>query len=137
MNILNIYARDWRNIAKVPTGIFLMIALVLLPSVYDWVNLVAVWDPYSNTSGIRIAVTSQDEGASVQGRTIHVGAEVIESLKKNTKLGWTFVDEQEAERGVDEGDYYASLLIPRDFSAKLTSILSGDPPETRHRLYRQ
>ncbi|AFH60095.2 YhgE/Pip family protein [Paenibacillus caseinilyticus] len=127
MNILNIYARDWRNIAKVPTGIFLMIALVLLPSVYDWVNLVAVWDPYSNTSGIRIAVTSQDEGASVQGRTINVGAEVIESLKKNTKLGWTFVDEQEAERGVDEGDYYASLLIPRDFSAKLTSILSGDP----------
>lgn len=112
MNILNIYARDWRNIAKVPTGIFLMIALVLLPSVYDWVNLVAVWDPYAHTSGIRIAVTSRDEGAVVQGKTVNVGTEVVESLKKNTKLGWTFVDEGEAERGVEEGDYYASLLIP-------------------------
>ncbi|MCZ8522820.1 MULTISPECIES: YhgE/Pip domain-containing protein [Paenibacillus] len=127
MKIFEIYAKDWRNIVKVPTGIFLMIALMLLPSVYDWVNLVAVWDPYANTAGIKVAVTSLDEGTAVQGKTLNVGSEVIKSLKENKKLGWTFVDEEEAERGVDEGDYYASLLIPPDFSAKMTSILSGQP----------
>ncbi|UJF32474.1 YhgE/Pip domain-containing protein [Paenibacillus hexagrammi] len=126
-NIWSIYASDWKHIFKVPTGIFLMVALAVLPSVYDWVNVISVWDPYAHTEGIKIAVTSEDEGAIVQDKTVNIGHDVMESLKTNRKLGWTFVDEEEAKRGVERGDYYASILIPPDFSRKLTSIASGSP----------
>jgi putative membrane protein len=40
-------------------------------------------------------------------------------------LGWTFVGEAEASRGVQTGEYYASLLIPADFSSKITGIVDG------------
>ncbi|CAG7646599.1 YhgE/Pip family protein [Paenibacillus allorhizosphaerae] len=124
--VYSIYITDLRNIARVPTGLLLMIALAVLPSVYAWINLFAMWDPYSNTSGIKIAVTSLDEGAAFQNKPFNIGNEVVESLKKNHQLGWTFVDENEALEGVERGRYYASLLIPADFSQKIASSVSGN-----------
>ncbi|WP_334071874.1 MULTISPECIES: YhgE/Pip domain-containing protein [Paenibacillus] len=124
-NIWHIYKTDWLHILKVPTGIFLIAAIILLPGVYDWVNIKSVWDPYSNTQGIKIAVTSEDQGTTVIGKTINIGDELISSLKQNHKLGWVFVDRAEAARGVQTGKYYASLLIPDDFSSKITSIVDG------------
>ena len=35
-------------------------------------------------------------------------------------------DAKKAEEGVRRGDYYAAIVIPRDFSEKLTSMLTGD-----------
>jgi len=124
--IWTIYLTDLRNIAKIPTGILLMIALAILPSVYAWINLTAMWDPYSNTSGITIAVTSLDEGATVRDKPFNIGDEVVASLKENHKLGWVFVDEREVQRGVERGSYYASLLIPADFSGKIAGIVEGN-----------
>lgn len=124
-HIWHVYKTDWLHILKVPTGIFLIVAIILLPGVYDWVNVKSVWDPYSNTQGIKIAVTSEDAGATVEGTNINIGNELVSSLKNNEKLGWTFVDRAEASRGVQTGEYYASLLIPGDFSSKITGIVDG------------
>lgn len=125
INIWNIYKADWFHILRVPTGIFLIAAIILLPGVYDWVNIKSVWDPYKNTQGIKIAVTSLDTGAAVQDKTINIGEELEASLHKNKKLGWTFVSEEKAREGVQKGSYYASLLIPADFSVKIAGIIEG------------
>ncbi|WP_310832174.1 YhgE/Pip domain-containing protein [Paenibacillus pedocola] len=124
-NIWRIYMNDWRNLFKVPVAVLLIFALVVLPSVYDWVNVAAVWDPYSNTSGIRIAVSSLDEGAEVQGKSFNIGEEVLASLQNNRSLGWTFTDSAAAVAGVKRGDYYASIIIPADFSRRMAGILEG------------
>ncbi|WCN39188.1 YhgE/Pip domain-containing protein [Aneurinibacillus uraniidurans] len=125
--ILHIYITDWRNIFRVPIALLLIIGLMILPSLYAWFNLKASWDPYGDTSGIKIAVTNEDVGTVIHkgniNKSINVGSEIVENLKKNHKLGWTFVTRDEAERGVTHGDYYASLLIPKDFSAKIATIL--------------
>ncbi|NME98030.1 YhgE/Pip domain-containing protein [Aneurinibacillus aneurinilyticus] len=129
--ILQIYKTDWINIFKVPIALFLIVGLMALPSLYAWFNLKASWDPYGDTSGIAIAVTNEDEGTHIQkgdiDKRINVGNEIVDSLKKNKKLGWVFVSKEEAERGVNHGDYYASLLIPKDFSAKIATILEENP----------
>ncbi|WP_259455527.1 YhgE/Pip domain-containing protein [Bacillus sp. PK3_68] len=125
--VFQIYQMDWKRIFSVPTGILLTIAIMILPSVYAWVNIKAMWDPYKDTSGIKIAVTSLDKGGEVRGRELNIGEELIDNLKKNKKLGWTFVNQEEAERGVKHGEYYASLLIPADFSEKMISVLSENP----------
>ncbi|WP_157843226.1 YhgE/Pip domain-containing protein [Bacillus sp. FJAT-42315] len=70
--ILHIYKTDWLRLLKVPTGILLVIAIMFLPSVYAWVNIEAMWDPYSDTSGIKVAVTSEDQGAVVRGEKINI-----------------------------------------------------------------
>ncbi|WP_419887165.1 YhgE/Pip family protein [Neobacillus niacini] len=127
--IWSIYRTDWRNIFSVPTVALLVVGLMLLPSAYAWFNIKSMWDPYGNTSGIIVAVANEDEGAVVHltKQKINVGDETIKNLKKNKKLGWVFVDQKEAIRGVKHGDYYAYLIIPKEFSKKITSILEENP----------
>lgn len=127
--IWRIYTTDWKNIFSVPTVALLVVGLMLLPSAYAWFNIKSMWDPYGNTSGIIVAVANEDEGAvvSLTKQQINVGEETIKNLKKNKKLGWVFVDKEEAIRGVKHGDYYAYLIIPKEFSKKITSILEENP----------
>ncbi|MBY0010903.1 YhgE/Pip domain-containing protein [Paenibacillus typhae] len=124
-NIWQLYRSDWRNLFKVPVAVLLTAALVVLPSLYDWVNIAAVWNPYSNTSGIQIAVSSLDKGAEVKGRSINIREELLASLHTNHSLGWIFVEAEAAVAGVRRGDYYASILIPADFSQRMAGILEG------------
>jgi len=56
---------------------------------------------------------------------LNIGNEVVAGLHNNHQLGWVFVDDAEALRGVEQGAYYARLLIPADFSRKLASVLDG------------
>jgi len=125
--IWSIYRTDWKNIFSVPSVALLIGGLMVLPSAYAWVNIKAMWDPYSHTSGVKVAVANEDEGAEIQGKKINVGNDTVKSLKKNRKLGWVFVNRSEAENGVEKGKYYAYLIIPKDFSKKLTSILEINP----------
>lgn len=123
----SIYARDIRNIATNWVAAVIILGLVFLPSLYAWFNIEASWDPYGQTGGIAIAVANNDEGAALRGKQLNLGEEIVASLKKNEKIGWTFVDEKEAMKGVKHGDYYASIVIPSDFSAKIATVLTDDP----------
>lgn len=127
--ILSIYMTDVKSMFKSRRLTMLVVALMLLPSAYAWINIKAVWDPYSNTTGIPVAIVNEDAGAQIEGKSINVGEETVNGLKSNPKLGWAFVDRAEAERGVHYGDYYAYLIIPSDFSSKLTSILEAEPEQ--------
>ncbi len=126
-NILHIFKTDLLNIRKNKAAIVVIAAVMFLPSLYAWFNIIPSWDPYANTSGVKVAVANMDEGAEVEGKSVKVGDEIVLSLLDNDKLGWQFVDEEEAMQGVEHGDYYASVIIPKDFSEKLTSVITDNP----------
>ncbi|WP_134683735.1 YhgE/Pip domain-containing protein [Brevibacillus migulae] len=133
--IFSIYRTDLRNIVTNWAAAIIILGLIILPSLYAWFNIKASWDPYGNTAGISIAVTNKDKGATIQGRKIQVGEEIIASLKTNKQLGWTFVDESTALRGVQHGEYYASITIPEDFSAKIATVLTDEPTKAEILYY--
>lgn len=97
--------------------------VALLPSFYAWFNIAANKDPYGNLNQVKIAVSNEDTSVPFQGEDLNAGDKIIEQLKKNDQLGWTFVDKEEAIDGVKAGRYYAAIVIPSDFSASFLSIL--------------
>lgn len=133
--ILYIARTDIKNIVTNPAAIIVIAALAFLPSLYAWLNIAASWDPYANTQGVSVAVVSLDEGAEIQDEEINIGDEIVVSLTKNDKLGWQFVSEDDAIDGVKSGEYYAAIVIPRDFSEKLTSVISDDIQKPRLEYY--
>src|SRR5690625_4505738 len=118
-NILLIAKRDFKNIVSNQAAMIVILALIFLPSLYAWFNIKASWDPYANTEDVMVAISSLDEGAVVQDKEVNIGDEVIVNLSENDELGWTFVSEEEAIKGVEQGEYYAAIVIPEDFSEKL------------------
>ncbi|EOT33649.1 YhgE/Pip domain-containing protein [Enterococcus durans] len=126
-NTLKLYLLDWKRIFKNPIATILIIAIMIIPSLYAWFNIKALWDPYGNTGELPIAVYSADKPAEFQGKEIAIGKEVIKSLHDNKQLGWQFVDsKKELEDGVRSGEYYAGIYLPEDFSEDLLSFTSGD-----------
>lgn len=117
-----IFINDLKNMFKNIPTIIIMLGLIILPSLYAWFNIKANWDPYSATQGIQVAIVNEDQGATILDQTVNIGAEVVDELKKNNKLGWTFVNLNDAEYGVKSGKYYAYIIIPKEFSTDLKSI---------------
>ncbi|MBS4175263.1 YhgE/Pip domain-containing protein [Bacillus sp. FJAT-49736] len=134
-HIMNIFFRDMKNIATNLAAAIMVLALILLPSLYAWFNIKASWDPYGNTYQIPVAIVNEDKGTRVRDKNIHAGNDLIESLKKNHSFEWHFVDRETAMKKVKYGDYYATILIPKDFSEKLGTGISDNPTKATVEYY--
>lgn len=105
-------------------GNFFVLAIALglcaLPALYAWFNIYSNWDPYGSTGNLRIAVASQDQGfTDSTGKTSNAGEEVIQSLKENKSIHWVFTSPASAKKRVDQGDCYAAIILPKDFSQNM------------------
>ena len=125
-NIIKIFRDDLKDISSNSALIIVLIGLAILPSLYAWFNIKASWDPYGNTSNISVAVVNNDKGTTLFDKKLNMGDKVIDQLKDNKALGWKFVSEEEAKKGVETGKYYASIEITKDFSKNIISVLSKD-----------
>lgn len=128
-NIVKIFLADARRISKNVVAVVVIMGLCVIPSLYAWFNIFSNWDPYGpeSTSNLKVAVVSLDAGSMVSGVNLNVGDSVIEGLKSNTTIGWVFTDtEEEAVDGVNNGDYYAALVVPKDFTEDMISFLGGE-----------
>ena len=133
--IKELYLMDWRRIFAVPTAVFLVIAMLILPSLYAWFNIKALWDPYGNTGDLPIAVYSADDGVNLEGKKIDIGQMVSEQLHQNHQLGWTFVKSKDVlQDGIRSGKYYAGIYLPKNFSKDLVSFIGGtiEKPEIEY-----
>lgn len=125
--VFMIFIRDLKIISKNIAALLILAGLCILPSLYAWVNIKACWDPYSNTGNLPVAIVNCDEGAVFNGKVVNVGNSVIEQLKKNKSIGWVFIDEWQANYGLNEGKYYALIEIPKNFSTGLISLTTSTP----------
>ena len=123
-NIFKIFIRDLKSIVSNWVALVIIIGLMILPSLYAWFNIRASWDPYGNTGGIKVAIVNNDKGGNLQDKFISVGDELVNKLKDNTNLGWEFVSEEEGNIGVERGIYYATIIIPEEFTEETLSIIN-------------
>ena len=127
-NIIEIFRKDIKEVFRKTNTWIIIVGLIFLPSMYAWPNILSSWDPYGHTNNIKVAVTSEDEGATVDGKELNLGDSLVEGLKNNKNLDWQFVsNKQEAEDGVRIGDYYASIVVPKNFSKDMTSVSRTEP----------
>ena len=127
-NIWTIYKEDLKRIFTNYAALIVILALCILPSLYAWFNIKASWDPYGQqaTSQIKIGVINNDKGTEFNGKLINIGDQVVDQLKENDLMGWQFVDEAEGEKALEEGTFYATIMIPDNFSQDITSLVTSD-----------
>ena len=134
-NIFKIFINDLKTISRNIIVFIVTIGISILPALYSWFNIAASWDPYSSTGGIAFAVCSKDKGYSYKVLSINAGDEIVSNLKQNDKMGWDFVNEEEALEGVENGKYYAAVIIPENFSENLFSITTGEFEQATLKYY--
>ena len=126
-NVLRVFWRDVKRIAKVPQAWSVVLFLMVLPSLYTWFNVAAFWGPYDNTGNLRVCVVNEDRGAhdDMLG-DLDLGNQIVDQLEDNDQLDWVFVTREEAMDSVRSGDAYAAFVIPESFSEDVTTIVTSD-----------
>ena len=127
-NIWQIFKRDVLRIRQNVIAMIVIMGVTVVPCLYAWFNIAGSWDPYSNTGNLKVAVASVDDGyeGSIIPIRLNLGDQVLSSLRENTQMDWVFTSEENAVSGVQSGEYYAAIVIPKDFSSKMMSIFSED-----------
>lgn len=123
-NVKAIYQRDLRAMRSSPFVIITFLALCILPSLYTLINVRAIWNPYdtSEIKNIPVAVVNKDKGATLAGKKLNVGQTVVNTLKNDHQLNWKFASAKTAATKLRSGQYYAEIVIPKNFSKSLSSI---------------
>ncbi|WP_028777091.1 YhgE/Pip domain-containing protein [Shimazuella kribbensis] len=127
MKLFQVFLDDLKHFFKKPMLILTFLGVACVPILYSGFLLKGTWDPYGKLENLPVAVVNLDKGATYQDKTMNVGKEFIDELKKNPKFNWKFVDKNEAMQGMNHNRYYAMITIPNDFSADAASLNSDHP----------
>ena len=134
MGSFQLFGKELSSLKNRKGLLFALIGVLLIPIVYVAVLLSATWGPYDNLDNLPVAVVNKDAGGVSSGQPINVGNDLVATLKESKTLGWDFVSEEEALKGLDDQKYYMVVEIPEDFSQKVTTVLDANPqvPELRY-----
>lgn len=123
--IFKIFVHDIVGLSRNIFALIIAGGLCIIPSLYAWFNIYSNWDPYANTSAVKVAVVSEDAGYTGEdGEYSNMGDSVLESLRTNTGLGWQILDKKDdAIEGVKSGEYYAAIVIRDDFSESMFDFI--------------
>ena len=62
--------QEWRSILKNPLMIMVLVAIILIPTIYSTLFLASMWDPYGNLDKLPVAVVNEDRPYLYDGKTL-------------------------------------------------------------------
>lgn len=115
-------------------AIIFIFSLTLIPSVQP------------EPKNLPIAIVNADEGVELPNQTkMNMGKQLVEMIKENSKatsdqkdptVKWVEVkNTEELQKGLDNQEYYAALVIPKDLSAKQASLQTAAPSAAEIKIY--
>lgn len=128
------FRSEWKKL-KSPMMIIVILALILVPFLYNSIFLSAFWDPYSKTENIKVAVVNEDKATKFEGEKIDIGNQFIKKLKKNDDFDWQYLSRKEAAKQLRAGDIYMTVVIPKKFSHNATTLLDDHPKKIELEYY--
>ena len=111
--------------------IVIVLAIILIPSIYAGLFLSSMWDPYGDLEYLPVAVVNKDKPVTYQGKELAVGDTLAENLEENDSMAFNLVDEDVAMKGLKNGTYYMVITIPEDFSKNATTVMDEEPVQMK------
>ncbi|HDR6926286.1 TPA: DUF3533 domain-containing protein, partial [Bacillus thuringiensis] len=90
-----------------------------------------------------IAIVNEDQGVEIPNQPkMNMGQTIVDNMKKTAKseeepaVKWVEVKNKEAvQKGLNNKEYYAALVIPKEFSAKQASLRTPQPSSPEIEIY--
>jgi len=112
-------------------GVLLVLLAGALAAVTSFGYLGGFLAPDADARGLPIAIVNLDRGAEVGGTSVRFGDQVVDQLRAPSpalgeSVSWQLAPtREEALTRVREDRAYAALIIPADFSSRLTAIAAA------------
>lgn len=120
---------EWKKIKANKLLLVSFIVICCIPLLYASFFLKSMWDPYGKTENLPIAVVNEDKSVDFEGKTLSIGNDIINELKSDNSLDWTFVSSKKAQQGLKDREYYMIVTFPENFSENASTVLSDNPTQ--------
>lgn len=129
----NPFANSQRRLTGRPVTWWAWLGLILVPVLVVGLLSWAFWAPQANHGTAKVAVVNEDEPADINGQMAPLGREMAAKMANSTDSGysWEMTSASDAGQGLESGDYSAVVTIPKDFSTKAVTSLSGEPKDAK------
>lgn len=118
---------EWKLVLRSKKIIVPLIAILFIPVLYAGMFLWAFWNPYANMSDLPVAIVDLDKGAEMDGEQLTLGKELTDKLIDSKQFDFKKVSKEDAEKGLENEDYYVVIEIPENFSVHATTLLDEEP----------
>lgn len=110
--------------SKRPVTWVSLLGLVLIPIIVAAGFILATFNSTDRLDTIEAAIVNNDDGAEVDGETVPIGRQLTSGLvgEEDKNIHWVITDDEDAEKGMSDGTYAATLTIPEGFSRAVTSV---------------
>jgi len=131
------FRSDLRRVTSNVMAVIVLCGLVVIPSAFTWFNVIGSWEPFDNTKNLKVAVASVDEGYTSPLIPIHmnIGSVVESALRANDQLDWIITTKEDAIAGTESGEYYAAMVLPKDFSERMLTFYTAGSKQTQIDYY--
>lgn len=85
------------------------------------------WDVMGAMKRVPVGIVNLDEGASVGGKTMNLGADIVEAAQESEDATFVSLDKSAMDNGIEASGYLIVFEIPSDFSQRVASGQSGLP----------
>ena len=98
------------------------IAAILVAFIF---SLIVIPMVFSSPKEVKIAIINYDEGIQTPNGEINIGKEMVNQITKvESPIKWV---EANNEKGFENKEYYAALVIPKDYSKVQASLKTDNP----------
>lgn len=118
---------EWKKIWKNKFMVVVLIAIMLIPSIYAVGFLKSMWDPYGKIKNLPVAVVNEDQSVVYHDKKLAVGDQLQKKLEKSDAMKFSFPTKKVAVSGLSSGKYYMVMTIPEDFSKNATTLMDKQP----------
>ncbi len=118
--------REWKRLFHNKVMLVVIIAIIIIPTIYTTLFLASMWDPYGKLDQLPVAVVNLDKEVTYGSQVLDIGNDLVESLKENASLQFNIVDSDTAKQGLENGYYYMVITIPEDFSSNASTVMDEE-----------
>lgn len=127
MKIPQMITAELRRLTSTRMAVIALVALLAVPILYGGLYLWANQDPYGNLSNVPVALVVDDRGAEVNGQQRNLGDEAAEQLLDSDTFEWHRVSSDQADAGLQAGDFDFVVTLPADFTDAVASLSTDSP----------
>ncbi|WP_278103251.1 YhgE/Pip domain-containing protein [Microbacterium proteolyticum] len=127
MKIPQMIAAELRRLTSTRMSVIALVALLAVPILYGGLYLWANQDPYGNLSNVPVALVVDDQGGEVNGEQRNLGDEAAEQLLDDGTFEWHRVSSDQADAGLQTGDFDFIVTLPTDFTDAVASLSTDTP----------
>lgn len=106
-----------------------ILAVVTVLALIFYAYLAAVASPQENLEDLPVALVNEDRGGDLGGKKIYLGNAVAERVTDPDSpaagtVEWVRPDtREEALKGIGNNEYYGAIVIPRDYTQRLSDLV--------------